>query len=79
MPELSEYYLEVSSETTLSDRLIIHLAFTNQPVEIDELLQRLQARLRVKPEVVIQSEANIRKIVFNPNSRKPIRFIDQRQ
>ena len=78
MPELSEYYLEVFAEEALSDRLVIHLAFTDHPVEIEELLRRLQARLRVKPEVIIQPEANIRKIVFSPESRKPIRFIDRR-
>jgi phenylacetate-CoA ligase len=78
MGEISEYYLEVFAEEALSDRLVIHLSFTDHPVEIEELLRRLQARLRVKPEVIIEPESNIRKIIFTPKSRKPVRFIDKR-
>jgi phenylacetate-CoA ligase len=78
MPEISEYYLEVYAEEALSDRIVIHLSFTDQPVEIEELLCRLQARLRVKPEVIVEPEARIRKIIFTPKSRKPVRFVDKR-
>ncbi|MEN7972728.1 MAG: AMP-binding protein [Verrucomicrobiota bacterium] len=78
MPEVSEYYLEVHSEGDLSDRLVVHLAFSSRPVEVEVMLRRLQARLRVKPELVIEPEADIRRVVFTPESRKPVRFIDLR-
>ncbi|MEA2067951.1 MAG: AMP-binding protein [Verrucomicrobiota bacterium] len=76
--EVGEYYLEVHSEGELSDRLVVHLSFSSRPVEVDELLRRLQARLRVKPEIIIEPEADIRRVVFTPESRKPVRFIDLR-
>ncbi|MDF7823386.1 AMP-binding protein [Pontiellaceae bacterium B12227] len=79
MPEISEYYLEVYAEETLSDRLVVHLAFRKQAVDIEVVLRRLQARLRVKPEVIVEPEADIRRVVFTPESRKPVRFIDLRK
>ena len=78
MPEVSEYYLEVHAEDVLSDRLVIHLAFSARPVEVEVLLRRLQSRLRVKPEVIVEPIESIRRIVFTPESRKPVRFIDLR-
>ncbi|MDH3982001.1 MAG: AMP-binding protein, partial [Kiritimatiellaceae bacterium] len=79
MPEIGEYYLEVHAEDALSDRLVVHLAFSARPVEVDVVLSRLQARLRVKPEVIVEPAADIRRVVFTPESRKPVRFIDLRK
>ena len=78
MPEVSEYYLEVYAAGELSDRLVVHLAFSAQPVSVEVLLSRLQARLRVKPEVLVEPVENIRKVVYSPESRKPVRFFDLR-
>ena len=78
MHEVSEYYMEVHSDGELSDRLVVHLAFSSRPVAVDVLLRRLQARLRVKPELIVEPEADIRRVVFTPESRKPVRFIDLR-
>lgn len=79
MPEVSEYYLEVHADEALSDRLVVHLSFKEQPVDVEVVLNRLQARLRVKPEVIVEPDAAIRRVVFTPESRKPIRFIDLRK
>ena len=78
MHEVSEYYMEVHSDGDLSDRLVVHLAFSSRPVDVDVVLRRLQARLRVKPELIVEPEADIRRVVFTPESRKPVRFIDLR-
>ncbi len=78
MPEVSEYYLEVYAENELSDRLVVHLSFFDRPVAVEIVLRRLQARLRVKPEVIVEPVADIRRVVFSPESRKPIRFLDLR-
>jgi len=79
MPEVSEYYLEVHSDGELSDRMVVHLSFSSRPVEVDVVLRRLQARLRVKPEVIVEPVADIRRVVFTPESRKPVRFVDLRE
>jgi len=78
MPEVGEYYLEVHAEDALSDRLVVHLSFSARPVDVDVVLRRLQARLRVKPEVIVEPVADIRRVVFTPESRKPVRFVDLR-
>lgn len=78
MPEVSEYYLEVYAEDALSDRLVVHLAFSDRPVEVEVVLRRLQARLRVKPEIIVEPVGDIRRVVFTPESRKPVRFVDLR-
>jgi phenylacetate-CoA ligase len=79
MVEISEYYLEVHGDEALSDRLVVHLAFKAQPVDVEVVLNRLQARLRVKPELIVEPVESIRRVVFTPESRKPVRFIDLRK
>jgi phenylacetate-CoA ligase len=79
VPEVSEYYLEVESEG-LSDRVRVHVALSPDAPELKAKLQDLlQARLRVRPEVCTASEEAIRRRVYVPQSRKPIRFFDLRE
>lgn len=76
--EVDEFYILASAENELSDIISIHVATNNNTVTADILESRLQARLRVKPQVIIEPIGSIRQKVFNPNSRKPIRFFDNR-
>jgi len=78
IPAVSEYYVTASSNPDSSDDITIHIALKD-PAHIPEYLQdRLQAVLRVNPHLLFESEEDVRKHVFLPNSRKPIRFIDKR-
>lgn len=78
VPEVGEYYLVVESEG-LSDRVRVHVALSSDEPELKRKLQDLlQARLRVRPEVCAESEEDIRRRVYVPQSRKPIRFFDLR-
>ncbi len=78
LPEISEYYLEVESEG-LSDRIRVHVALNPETPELKRRVQNLlQARLRVRPEVCTASEDEIRRRVYLPQSRKPVRFFDLR-
>lgn len=78
IPEVSEYCLEVESEG-LSDRLRVHVALTPETPELKRRVQNLlQARLRVRPEVCTASEDELRRRVYLPQSRKPVRFFDRR-
>jgi phenylacetate-CoA ligase len=73
-----EYYLEVRSDDALADLLTIHVAA--QPgLDPVRLQDALQARLRVKPAVVVDPEPEVRQHVYAPESRKPVRFLDRRQ
>ncbi|MBN2301011.1 MAG: AMP-binding protein [Lentisphaerae bacterium] len=73
-----EYYLEVTGDDRLSDKLIVHVLPSADGPDSGTIAEKLQARLRVKPVVVVDNENEIRRIVYPAKSRKPIRFIDAR-
>ncbi len=78
LPEVSDYYVVVRSGGDLSDHLTVHLSFGNGPVDVESVLCDIQAKIRIKPEVLVESEADIRRVVFAPEARKPVRFFDRR-
>ena len=75
---INEYYLVVTSESDLSDFITIHVSVKDRTCTAEMIQDKLQARLRVKPEVVFDDEANIMRQIYAQNSRKPIRFVDKR-
>ncbi len=75
---ISEYYISVSSAGYLSDNLEIFVSVDDPACSQAEILEKLQARLRVRPQVFICAEELIREKVYTPGSRKPVRFIDRR-
>jgi phenylacetate-CoA ligase len=76
--EVSDYYLTVFSQDTLSDRLTVTVSL-HQSCSVNRIADALTARLRVTPEVVIASEEEVRRVVYNPSLRKPVRFFDRRK
>lgn len=79
IPQVKEYFLKVQTAgSRLSDHLAIHLSVVDETVDGAAIERMLQARLRVKPEVVVQPHSEICRTVFSPQSRKPIHFIDMR-
>lgn len=75
---VSEYYIMVTSESDLSDSMTVYAAINDMSCTADTIQDRLQARLRVKPAVVIKDEETIKQQVYTPQSRKPVHFIDRR-
>ncbi|MEJ2647796.1 MAG: hypothetical protein P8016_05225, partial [Sedimentisphaerales bacterium] len=69
----------VLNNESFSEHLTIHIALADGQSDANDVLQILQARLRVKPELVLVPVEEIRKVVYNPEFRKPVRFIDERQ
>ena len=78
MSAISEYYITVASKTELSDSMTIYAAVNDMSCTADIIQDRLQARLRVKPAVVITDEETVKQQVYTPESRKPVHFIDRR-
>ncbi len=76
--EVEEFYVSANTEGELSDILSVHVATNTNAITAENIENRLQARLRVKPQVIIESIDTVRHKVFNPNFRKPIRFFDNR-
>ncbi len=79
LPQVKEYYLKVRNNESFSEHLTIYIALADGQSQANDVLQLLQARLRVKPELVIVPVEDIRKVVHNPEFRKPVRFIDERK
>jgi len=76
--EISEYYISVTSEGQLSDNIEIYASVNNPVCTPAKIQEKLQARLRVTPQVFICDEELIKEQVYTTGSRKPVRFIDQR-
>ena len=78
IPGVGEYYIEVDGQDALSDEVTVFLSVKGEGISSDFIQEKLQSRLRVRPEVIIQDEETIRARVYDPKSRKPIRFFDKR-
>jgi len=76
---VEEYYIELTSESDLSDNLIVHVSVNDLACDLELLQEKLQSRLRVKPHVILERSDVIKKIVYTQESRKPIRFFDRRK
>jgi len=77
--EISEYYLEVTNDFDLSDRVRIYVSLNDDSYSAERIMDKLQAHLRIRPEVEIVSEQSIRTEVYAENSRKLTRFKDRRK
>ena len=77
-PEISEYYITASSDYDLSDVVKVFVAVANSSCSAEMIMDRLQAHLRVRPEVIITNEEQIRNQVYSGNPRKLFRFMDER-
>lgn len=73
------YYLEVFDDFALSDRLRVVVATRDPSLTADVVAERLSARLRVKPEVVIAAPEEVAARTIQDGQRKPVLFFDHRQ
>jgi phenylacetate-CoA ligase len=78
-PDISEYSVTATSDYDLSDVITVHVAVTGASCSAAMIMDKLQAHLRVRPEVVIVSEERVKRDVYPGNSRKPVRFLDKRK
>ena len=79
IPGISEYYITLASDYDLSDQVKVCVSVSNSSCSAESIADELQARLRVRPEVVIASEEQVREQVYSGNSRKLVRLIDRRK
>ncbi len=79
LPAISEYYVAATNDYDLSDVVKVTVSVRDAACTAEMIRDRLQATLRVRPEVVVASEEEVRSQVYPQNSRKPIRFKDMRK
>jgi hypothetical protein len=68
-----------TSDYDLSDLIKVQVAVTDASCSAAVIMDKLQAHLRVRPEVLIVSEESVKRDIYPGNSRKPIRFVDKRK
>ncbi|MDR1098169.1 MAG: AMP-binding protein [Tannerella sp.] len=80
IPYIENYVMTVSDNEFGNDRIVIKVGLRRQPsFDITkDLKDHFRARIRVAPEIEICSADDVRKINFPDISRKPVKFIDNR-
>ena len=76
---VAEYCISVRQESPLADAVTVHAAVTDKSCSASYIQEQLQARLRVRPEVIVEEEEMLRSRVYTQKSRKPVRFFDYRR
>ncbi|GAB6081708.1 phenylacetate--CoA ligase [Desulfuromonas carbonis] len=79
MEEVDGFYIEVFDDFPLSDRIRVVVATRHSGLSGEEIAERIAARTRVKPEVVLASSEAVRKMTLRPEKRKPVTFFDHRR
>lgn len=79
IPEVGEYYVVAASNFDLADQIEVHVAVRGAVCTAASIGEKLQARLRVLPRVVVDDPEEVRRRVYAGHSRKPIRFVDERK
>ena len=76
---ITNYVVEVSTNKIGTDDIIIHIG-SKTPIEHLEkdIKDHFRARLRVAPSITFNSVEQINRLQFPESSRKPVKFIDNR-
>ena len=76
---ITNYVVEVSTNKIGTDDIIIHIG-SKTPIEHMEkdIKDHFRARLRVAPSITFNTVEQINKLQFPESSRKPVKFIDNR-
>jgi phenylacetate-CoA ligase len=77
---IESYIIEISTNDLGTDEILIKIAVKDPtPIFIQELKDHFRAKLRVTPKIEFATNEALRPIIFNPMSRKPIYFFDNRK
>jgi len=77
---IETHVIEISTNDFGTDEILIKLAVKQESDEfLQEIKDHFRAKLRVTPKIEFTSKEILNAIVFNPMSRKPIHFFDNRK
>ncbi len=79
LPAIRGHYIEVFDEFELSDRIRVVVGVGDSSLDATEIAERIAARTRVKPEVVIVSPEEVTRRTLREDKRKPVTFFDYRK
>ncbi|UOK42933.1 MULTISPECIES: phenylacetate--CoA ligase family protein [Flavobacterium] len=76
---VQSHLIEISSNELGTDEILIRIASNNPSEELlNHIKDHFRAKLRVSPKVEFVAKDILNNIIFAPESRKPITFIDKR-
>lgn len=78
IPAVKASYVEISSAFDLSDEICVVIGVQGQGITVDQVGDLLQARLRVRPKVLIRDANKVQGIMEGHGGRKVQRFFDLR-
>lgn len=80
VPYIKNYIVEVYTNDIGTDEIVINVGVVDPPENFDkELKDHFRAKLRVAPNIHVETPEDINKRQFTEMSRKPITFIDKRK
>lgn len=78
-PEVEHHVIEISHNAIGTDEIVIYISAENTSEEfLQQIKDHFRAKLRVAPRVEMRSSEELKHIIFNPLSRKPITLVDKR-
>ena len=79
LPEITDYCICITAAADLSDEVTVYAATCSETCTPEAIMEQLQSRLRVRPEVIITDAEQVRAMIQEGASRKLTRFLDRRQ
>ena len=80
IPEVKNYYLEVYGEYELSESVRVVVGTEDvHCLSADSIAEKIRAYIRVKPEVVVETAANVAARTIQEGKRKATTFFDYRK
>jgi phenylacetate-CoA ligase len=77
---IESHIIEISTNELGTDEILIKIAVKHPTaVFLQELKDHFRAKLRVTPKIEFTTNEVLRPLIFNPMSRKPIHFFDNRK
>lgn len=77
---IESHIIEISTNELGTDEILIKIAVKNPtPIFLQELKDHFRAKLRVTPKIEFTTNEALKPLIFNPMSRKPIHFFDNRK
>ena len=78
-PSVEHHLIEISHNSIGTDEIVIYIS-TACPSEtlLHEIKDHFRAKLRVAPRIELRPADELQRIIYDPLSRKPVRFLDKR-
>jgi phenylacetate-CoA ligase len=77
---IESHVIEISTNDLGTDEILIKIAVKQQSEDfLQQIKDHFRAKLRVTPKIEFTTKAALEPLIFNPMSRKPIHFFDNRK